>query len=412
MTGATPSPAFPRWLAIVAFTIFLDLLGFGIVLPALPYYALRFHASETEVTLLGTTYAAMQLLFVPIWGRLSDRIGRRPVLLFSIVGTIAGMTVFALASSLVALYAARIVAGAMTANFATAQAYVADLTPPSGRARAMGIVGASLGMGFIVGPPLGGLLADVGRHTGIGYPLLGWVSAGLSLLNLGLAAVMLPESLSADLRRSAASRRGSRIEGLRIVRRSGALVSVVALQAVVTFAFSAMEWTFTLLSRVRLGWTEEVGGDRWNGLSLGFVGLVMAITQAGMVGRLVKRFGEPAVLRAGLLFITAGLACCAATFHVATMIVSCALLAIGFGLVSPTMSALVSQNAPPDAQGEVIGIYQAAGSFARVFGPVTGGILFQRISPSGPFVLGATAVALAALAAWRTLGRPVTTAGA
>lgn len=403
-TPAVPRDAPNRWLFVVAFTLFLDMLGFGIVLPALPYYALRFHASEEQVALLGTFYALMQLLFVPIWGRLSDRVGRRPVLLVSIVGTTAGMVVFALADSLWLLYAARIVAGVMTANFATAQAYVADLTPPEGRARAMGIVGASLGMGFVVGPPIGGLLADVGRATGLGYSLLGWVSASLSLINLGLAVVRLPESLPASVRAATRLSRPSKLEGFRVVLRGRELLAVVLMQAVVTFAFSAMEWTFALLTRVRLGWTEEAHGDRWNGMVLGFVGLVMAITQGGVVGRLVKRIGEPSTLKIGLGLTAAGLAGCAFVYQVPALLATSAVLAAGFGLVSPSMSSLVSRRAPADVQGGVLGVFQAAGSFARVFGPATGGLLFQRVGPSWPFYAGAAAIAVGTLAMWRPLG--------
>ena len=370
-------------LVVVFFTIFLDLLAFGLILPVTPYYALSFHARESQIGMLGTAFSIMQLLCVPLWGRLSDRIGRRPVLLISTIGSAASMTCFGAAQSLAWLFAARLLAGAMTANIATAQAYIADVTKPEERAKGMGLVGAAFGLGFILGPFVGGELAELGRTSGIGLGLVGYGAGALSLLNFLLAYRWLPESLPSE-KRQAVTKRSS---AFREILSSNAMPPLLAVVLASAFAFSNMEWTFGLLTRLRLGWEVDHGGARANGLVFAYIGIIGAILQGALIGRLTRRFGEKALLLAGLASMALGLLSLAAMTTIPRLMVSVTLISIGNGLSMPSLSSLVSQHAPKDRQGAALGVQQSTSALARVVGPTSGGLLFEHVSSSAPFFM-------------------------
>jgi DHA1 family tetracycline resistance protein-like MFS transporter len=366
-----PKPASGK-LGAIFLTVFIDLLGFGLVMPLLPRYAETLHATPFAVGLLGASYSLMQFIFVPVWGRLSDRVGRRPVLIGSILATIGSMLILGFANSLVWLFVARIFGGIATANIATAQAYIADTTTKEARARGMGLIGMAFGIGFVIGPFFGGILS---QHD-LGLPAK--VAAGLGLVNLIWAWRSLPESLSAEVRARVSKeesrfRLGLDFETLRRAMSVPGLGVTIVLFFVVVASFSNLEQTFALFSH------DEFRLDaRGTGYILGAVGLVGATVQGGMIGPLNKRFGEIALIRAGTFVQSIAMACIAlsARYGLGALYASSCLLAFGQGLTNPSLSSLASKRAPVEMQGGALGVMQSMGALARVIGPTWGGFVY------------------------------------
>jgi MFS family permease len=401
-------------LGTIFLTIFLDLLGFGLVIPFLPGFARHLGASDFVASLTGAVYSLMQFLLVPMWGRLSDRIGRRPVLLTSIAATAAGMVVLGFSNTLFLLFVARVWTGAATANIAVAQAYIADVTSAENRARGMGLIGLAFGLGFILGPFFGGELARVpifGREGA----LPAFVAAGLSVVNLILALGFLPESLPASVRAgagaagalgrggvggappTATSRRSVlSLRGLRAAISDPDVGRALVVNFLVVFWFAGMEQTFRLFTDDAFHMSAA-----GTGRILGLVGITAAIIQGGLIGRLSRRFGEVRLLGAGLLLQTGGFSLLGLSAHLAAggrtvLAGSAMLIAAGSGLVSPSVSSYVSRRAARDAQGVTLGSLQSLSALARALGPAAGGLLYQTISPSTPYYAGALGMLLAA----------------
>ncbi len=378
-------------LAALFLTVFVDLVGFGILIPLQPYLALEFGASKSGVTGLNWAYSAAQFLMAPIWGRLSDRIGRRPVMLVSIGGSIFTQALFgatqiwhhALPSwaGLALLYAARLGAGACGANVATAQAYVADVTPPEGRAKGMGLIGAAFGLGFIVGPALGGGL----DHFGHAVPL--FFAAGLSLVNLFLAFERLPETVKAGAAPAPAHR--ARLRELLGALRVPGLGALLLVQFAVIWSFSNMESTMALLVNDRFGW----GAKQVAGLFTA-AGVVLVLFQGGLVGRLTARFGERTLLYAGIALEATGMAMAPYVGAPLGMYGALAWLAAGSGLCSPSLSSLVSRQADPRKQGSTLGFASSMSSLGRIFGPAWGGLAYDRWSYPAPYLSAAAVLAV------------------
>jgi DHA1 family tetracycline resistance protein-like MFS transporter len=397
-----------RALATVAFTLFLDLLGFGIILPILPFYAESMHASETMIALLATAFSAAQFVMAPVLGRISDRYGRRPVMLVSIAGSVVSSLVLGFAGALWLVFLARIVAGSSKANISTAHAYVADLIPMEQRAKYMGRMGAAMGMGFVFGPGVGGLLGHV--FTELPF----FVSAALSLLNLAMAAVWLPESLRR--REQAPDERGAgasqsrmmmmTLKGMRSVLaqiRGTHMAWLAAIAFCFYLSFAGMESTMALFGQRVFGW-----GYGETGLFMTYIGVNMVVFQGVVVGRAVARFGEARTLTAGLMMVAVALTLIGGIDHfsqafsltlraedggasvtsLAFYAVGGLLLAGGNGLVSATLSALVSRVSSSDQQGWNMGIKESASSLARVTGPMVAGPLFQHVDPGAPMLVG------------------------
>jgi len=372
-----------RPLLVVFLTVVLDLVGFGIVIPLMTFYAEAFHADAVQVTLLMACYSVAQFVAAPIWGQLSDRVGRRPVLVASIGLTALMLAGFASAGSLAMLFVFRTLHGVMTANIATAQACVADLTTPENRARGMGLIGAAFGIGFTLGPFIGGELAVYSLAT----PL--WVAAGLSALNFVLALAFLPETLHAGSQRSARSiHPGALLQALREPR-SGPIILVIFVQV---FAFAAMESTFTLFAEHEHGLRPQDVGRLF-----GLVGVVNIVVQGGLIGRVVRRFGEAPLVPTGLLLQAVGVATLARVGLGAPMSGAFSMVALGQGLSNPSAQALVSRSAGPDRQGAVLGSSQSMSALARATGPALGGVLFDRVGHGAPFYLSAVLLVVAAL---------------
>jgi MFS transporter, DHA1 family, tetracycline resistance protein len=377
-------------LGIVFTTVLIDLIGFGIVIPLMPLYAETFGASPTEIGLLTASFALMQLLFAPLWGRLSDRMGRRPVILASLVGTAVAGLIFGLAGALWLLFLARILDGISGASYGAAQAYVADVTSPEERAHGMGLIGAAFGIGFVIGPAIGALFAAIDPRVPFFF------ASGLALANFALAWKRLPESRRAD----AAPTTYSRLALLKASLASRSLAPLVWLSFVGTFGFVAMETTFALLGARRFDFgLVEIG------LVFTFIGVVAAVTQGGLVRPLVKRKGEWPVLRAGLVMTAASLALLAVAEELWMLFPVLALLALGSGLVFPTVTTLVSRRAPDGDQGGVLGLMASTGGLARVTSPIVATVLFQHVGVAAPYVLGAALFALCAVYALAGAGR-------
>jgi MFS family permease len=394
-------------LGTLFLTVFLDLLGFGLVIPFLPGLARQFGANDFVATLPGSAYSFMQFLFIPIWGQLSDRVGRRPVLLWSIAASAMGMALLGFSGSLVLLFAARLWSGMATANIAVAQAYIADVTPPEGRARGMGIIGIAFGLGFILGPAVGGALSQfpVRGHTGT-LPAL--VASALSVVNLLLALRTLPESLPPEARGKKV-RRAVPLD-LRAARAAAHMPGIgaaVAVNFLLVLWFAGMEQTFRLFNLDRFGLSE-----RGTGNIFALVGVTGAIVQGGLVGRLARRFGESPLIRAGLLVqalafallgLSPSLSGAPGGLAKVALYVSAMLIALGNGLTTPTLPAYVSRRTGVDTQGLTLGTLQSASALARVLGPALGGALYLTIAKSAPYYAGAAGFVLAAIIAFARL---------
>lgn len=364
-------------LLIIFFTVTLDLVGFGIVIPLLPLYAKSLGATAALVGVLFASYSLMQFIFAPVWGRVSDRIGRRPVLLTSMTVSVLAFIAFALAQSYWWLLAARVAAGMGTANLSVATAYIADVTRPEERARGMGMVGAAFGIGFVLGPWLGG---ELGRF-GFAPPL--FAAAGLALVNLGLAASFLPESLPPE-RRGVTHGRGLKAR-FSLLGRIEHLPRVVSLVFVNTAGFSMLEMAFVLFAAKRLGFDVEHSGRIF-----AYVGVIGAVIQGGLIGKLVRAFGEKRLVRTGMALMAAGLFLVPFTppGRWLVLVAIMTLVAAGSSLTNPSLQSLVSRTASGDEQGLALGLAQSFSALARVVGPLIAGLLYDWGSEDTPFFAG------------------------
>jgi MFS transporter, DHA1 family, tetracycline resistance protein len=375
--------------------VFVDLVGFGLVIPLLPFYALRFAASPQQVTVLLAVYSLMQLFTAPLWGRLSDRVGRRPVLMISMAASVLASACIANATALWMLFAARALAGACAGNIAAAQAYIADITKPEERAKGMGLIGAAFGLGFIIGPALGGLLAGNNPATAdVETPA--WVAAGLSFVALCGVALLLPESLPADRCGGGPSR--GRFAAIVDVLDRPVLSRLILIFFLVILAFAGMESTFALWAIGQFGW-----GPRQVGYVFSYVGILSAILQGGLIGRLARLCGEERLLVCGLAMIAFGLLVLPFAHHLPALVGAISALALGMGLTQPSLNSLISRRAGREEQGEVLGVSQSAGSLSRVLGPAAAGLLFAEFGRNAPFFWGAALVAAALLVALKLI---------
>ena len=383
-------------MIVMLLVVFIDLLGFGVVIPLLPFYGEHFHASPAAITTLMSTYSGLQLLAAPLWGRLSDRIGRRPVVLVSVATSALAYLWLSSADALWMLFAARALQGISAGNISVAQAYIADVTTPENRAKGMGGLGAALGLGFVLGPAMGGLLAG-GDPASIDVAIPSYVAAALSALALVVALFSLRESLTPALRAKAGTQPG-RIAQIRDAFSRPRLRILMVMFFTTTFAFAGMESTFGLWAYHRLDW-----GPRQVGLVFAAVGIVLVIVQGMLIGRVIKRFGEARALFAGTIAIAIGLALLAAAREPVLGVAASCCLALGMGLASPSTSSLISKEAAADEQGSILGVNQSVGSFARIVGPAVAGQAFEFGGPSAPYAVGAVIMLISAGIAWQVM---------
>jgi MFS transporter, DHA1 family, tetracycline resistance protein len=364
--------------------VVIDLIGFGIVIPLLPFYAERFQASPDVVALLMATYSFTQFISTPIWGRASDRLGRRPILLLSLAGAVVSYTWLAYADSLWVLFAARALGGIMAGNISAAFAYVADITTPKNRAKGMGLVGAAFGLGFVIGPAMGGILAGPDPLTA-DYRTPALAAAGLSLTALVLAVFILKESLSPEIRaRLAQQPVQSRLAMFIDVLRRREIGLLIAITFLATFVFAGVEAVFAMWSERTMGW-----GPEQNGYLFAFVGVLGALVQGGLMGRLARRFGEANLIVQGAVALTIGLVALPFSNTLAFLLPAMIFLVYGFSICTPSLNSLISVQVGEDEQGKVLGVTRSASTLARVAGPAWAGFLFTVLGKNWPFFGGA-----------------------
>ena len=361
----------PQGFGTIWITVALDLVGFGIVVPILGRYAERFGASGLEVGLLFASFSLAQLVFAPLLGRLSDRIGRKPVIMISLLGTAVGSFVTGAAGALWVLFLGRILDGASGASVAVAQGAVTDLAPPSERPRLLGLLGAAFGVGFVVGPALGGLASLGGEHIPF------FVAGTVALINAIVAWRRLPETRPANVRQAA--RDAAKSDTKAKVRLWG--LAVAGFSAIV--AFSGFEATFSLLAGDRFRLTE-------GGIAAIFVGVgvVLVAVQGGLIRPINAKLGTQRSLQVGLVLNSAGLIVLSGAENWTLLIVALALLTVGQGLVTPNLSSLVSGRVPDHRRGEALGFQQGVNAFGRVAGPAIAGVLYDHVSIGSPYLVG------------------------
>jgi DHA1 family tetracycline resistance protein-like MFS transporter len=362
-------------LLLIFMTVFIDLMGFGLVIPILPTYAQQLHASDFMVGLLIASYSIMQFLFTPFWGRLSDRIGRRPVLLISLAASFAGYLIWGFSTSLIWLFASRIVAGFGNANIAVAQAYIADITTKENRARGMGMVGAAFGLGFVLGPALGCLLVQ----NGLGF--VGFVAAGFSLVDLILTFFLLPEPK--DRGTFGNDRFGLGIDFYIKNVTSEKLRISFLIFFISTFAFANMEATLVLLTSKLYNW-----GPKENGLLFVYIGILIVIVQGGMIRQLTKKYSEKKLITVGSFLVAAGLLLTPVTNSWMVLALAMTLLSIGSGINNPCNQSIISKLAPEETVGGVLGLGQSVSTLGRIFGPIVGCALFEKLGYLSPYIAG------------------------
>lgn len=391
MKRAQGSPLLPIFLIV-----FIGLLGFGIILPLLPLYAAQFGASPFVAGALLASYSLMQLVATPYLGALSDRVGRRPVLIISQVGTVLSFVLLGVANTLPLLFAARLLDGISGGNISTAQAYISDVVDEKDRARAFGLIGAAFGLGFILGPAMGGILSQ-----GDNYQLPAFVAAGISLVSLLLTIFMLPESLSpAALAAHQRASRSPRIVDIAALRRAFGYEQLGLLLAIFflfNLAQSGFQGLFALFNNQKFGF-----GARETGYLLAYVGVLAVLLQGGGIGPIVRRFGELRTLQVGLALAIIGFVWSGFVPSWQMLLFALLPVALGIGVATPTTNSLITRESPPLERGQVLGISQSIAALARVIGPLVAGFALEYAAWL-PFVLAALLVTIAAGLALRLL---------
>ena len=379
-------------LAAILLVVFVDLIGFGMIIPILPLYAKNFAAAEWQIGFLLASYSFMQFIAAPVLGFLSDRFGRKPILLVSLVGSAISYLIMANAQSLTMLFIARIIAGICGASVGTAAAYIADITPPENRSRRMGLIGAAFGVGFVLGPAIGGILS----HFSTVAPF--WFGAALAVINSILVLVALPEPEKHVKRSEAVVQAGPNV--LDRTGPSGIPILVVTYFVfIAAFAIVTMIYPQVLDRRFSLNQSQI-------SLVFVFLGLVGALIQGGAIGRLAKRFGDYKLAAAGLILMAISMGLMPFAQNISLFLLFTFGLAVGNSLAQPTLTAMASRLAAATAQGSVIGTMQSAGSLGRVVGPSAGGFMlgWDRLRApleygNTPFLVGGIVMGLAFLLA-------------
>lgn len=372
-------------LVIIFFTVFIDLVGFGIIIPLNPYLARMFHATPLMIGLLMSVYSLMQFLFAPVWGQLSDRVGRRPVILISLVGGSLSHLGFGFATSMTGLLLARAFAGMFGGNISTAMAYIADITTEKDRSKGMGMIGAAFGLGFILGPVIGGLFASVGKHLGstppLGESFPALIASGICFVNFLFALKFLPESRKSDSKAQAKTHRFRKIWNAVSQPLLGTLMLLVFLNG---FAMAHIEASLFLFVQDKFGWSLEQAS-----FGFGYIGVILVFTQGYLIRKLLPKKGERNLLIAGLVLSGLGFGLISLSHGLALVAIGVTALGFGNGLVNPSLNGSVSLVSGAEVQGNNLGVSQSLSSLARILGPVTGGYLYQSMGNWVPFAAAA-----------------------
>ncbi len=374
-------------LSLIFLVVFIDLLGFGILIPIIPTFAFKvLHINEAAIGIIVAVYSLTQFIFNPVFGSLSDRFGRRNIILVSLVLNAAGYILFAFTHSFLMLIAARVIAGIGGSSIGVAQAYIADVTTPQERAKGMGLIGVAFGLGFVFGPMLGGIFA------GWGYMATGFASASFSVLAFLLSFFYLPESLKKENQVDDSYRRKKIFDlvAFAAVFKNRPSSFVISMTFFLTFSVANIYGTFAILGSGHFGFS-----DFDNGMLFGVMGIVSVIMQGFMMGRLTKRFTKLQLLLVGFFSLAVGLALIPFGSNIVLMGLILGLMSVGTGALQPILLSLISQVTSESEQGMVLGMNQSLSSLARVLGPLWGGFAFQYLGYQIPFFTGAVvAIAL------------------
>lgn len=382
-------------ILVLFVTIFFDLIGFGIVIPILPIYADELGASGFTIGLIGASFSAAQFVFAPFWGKLSDRIGRRPVILTCILIMLCSYLILGMANSVWLLFATRIVAGIGAANISAAQAFISDITPPENRAKNFGIIGAAFGLGFIFGPPLGGWLKE-----DFGIEWVGFVAAGLAGLNFVLAYFLLPESI--EKKQSFRLQFPNPAKGIKEVLPRPLIGALLFINFVFIAAFSMMQITSSLL------WKDKYNLDAGEiGLVFAFIGFTVVIIQGTLIGPLTRWFGEKKLFILGNLLMAIGLfgmPYVPVDLFIPWEYISLLFISFGNAFFTPTLTSLLSKSAGKKEQGTVMGVSQSMGALSRIVGPFIGGFLYG-LDLHLPNSIAALVMLITFFMAWRIVNK-------
>lgn len=378
--------------------VLVDLIGFGLYIPLLPFYAEHFNATPFLVGLTMATFSLAQFISAPFWGMLSDRHGRRPVLMIGMAGSVVSYLWLGYADSLWVIFVARALNGLMAGNIAAAFAYMADVTTRENRAKGMGLIGAAFGLGFIAGPAIGGILAG-SDPANADFQTPAFAAAALSGVAFLMTIALLKESLSDEAKQRLASQpRAKRLTQLRESLAHPTMGRLLLLIFLSTFVFAGLESTFAMWSRRSYGW-----GPEQNGYLFALVGITSALIQGGLVGRLAKRFGERALVVQGAIALAIGVFLIPFATSLPLLLVAMMVAGYGFSIITPSLNALVSLQASEDDQGGVLGVTRSASTLARVAGPAWAGMLFSVLGRDWPYFGGALVMVLVIILAWKAL---------
>lgn len=363
-------------LWLIFLVVFIDLLGFGIVIPTLPFIVEHYGGSPTVIGILVASYSLFQFIGAPILGRLSDKYGRKPLLAFSLLGSAFGYFLIAFATSLPIIFLSRIIDGITGGNISVAQAYIADVTTGKERTKAMGLIAAAFGLGFMIGPFLGGILS----HYGFAAPYI--FAGSIALLNSILIMLILHESEKKIVQRRVGNLFSIKV--MREVLHPQIVMDLTVLFFLTTFAFSLMFGVFPLYTNRLFGWDAAI-----NGYFFGFIGLCQVITQSIIIRRLLKKFSERKLIQAALFTGSLSYVGYALSKSPLLFLLSAGLLAMSVGILFTCVQAEISHKSSPEEQGIVMGFVNGLTSLARTFGPAAGGFLFGHLFIRAPFILSA-----------------------
>jgi DHA1 family tetracycline resistance protein-like MFS transporter len=369
-------------IAIIFLIVFIDLVGFGLILPLSSYLAKDFGATGMQIGMLMMIYSLMQFIFSPIWGRLSDKVGRRPILLMSLLCSGLSYVGYSFSTSLTELFIWRALAGVFGANISTAMAYMADISDAKDRSKSMGLVGAAFGLGFMTGPFLGGILGDIGPSISTAPPFgrnfSALIAGIICFVNFIAAYFILKESLTTK----SVKVRKSRWELLKSHALRPRISSLLLMGFLTTFAMAHMESTIFLYVMDKFQWSL-----RFTSFGFAYIGLVIVFTQGFLIRKLLPIYGERILLIAGVLLASVGLLAIPFVTGPYTMALSQTFFAIGTGLINPCLTGSLSLLSGKDEQGEIMGVYQSMSAMGRILGPALGGIVYDQLGHSSPYLL-------------------------
>lgn len=371
-------PANQKQMMTIFLVVFIDLLGFGIILPLLPYIAEKYSATPIVIGLLSGSYSLFQFISGPILGRLSDRYGRKKLLIISQLGSMAGYVLLALAGSLPLLFISRIIDGITGGNISIAQAYMADVTDKNTRAKGMGLLGAAFGIGFMFGPAIGGYLSKYG------FAAPAYFAAGISLLSTIATTIFLKETVNTQAAK-ASPRTAMTFTEFKKVLKTPPISTLLLIFFLLSLGFSGMQGTYALFVQAKFGW-----GPTQVGYIFALIGIIAIITQVKILALATSKLGEYQTLVWSIVLLATGFGLIGATSYLPIFILGNALIPLGNSLANPTLTAIATESIPPSEYGETLGLLQSSGSLGRIFGPIAAGAIFSMFNHNAPMLVSAT----------------------